>query len=324
MKIFVVTFFSLFPAILFSQDLIWDCYDSTDKLVPDSLSEYCVVGKKILRVDRKLNGISDTVATYTDTVRAYFAGGDNKLKFLRIYNTEGYQHGNYVEFYRSGKLKERGSSQYGKNFGYVTRFHPNGKTWSTLQFFSEKEKISDLEEADFRIMTYNDSSGVSLVKSGNGFCRCILLSGRTEVGKVVDGLRDSIWNEYSGDTLVLQEYYQAGKFVEGTRFYKGRKIKYRKYNEGPAFSQGEEGIERIIAKNLKLPASIKRSATVYLSLTVNEEGKLENAKILRGINKECDREAIRVVNLLSKWHPSRLRGKPMTTKLVLPLKFNLR
>jgi TonB family protein len=325
-KITVFIFLIFVSESLFSQGLSKDCFDAAGKAVDESASEYCVVGKKVMRIDDHGLGVKDTVESYIDTVNAYYTGADPKLKFLKIYSDAGFEEGNFVEFYPSGRLKERGSYKQGNKVGYITRFYQNGKTWSTLQFLSVDERISEIDEINYKIMTYYDTAGTQLIKSGNGFCRCQLLSGRTEVGKVVDGVRDSIWSEYSMDTLVLQEHYAMGEFIEGVRYYKGKAFKYRKVAESPEYSDGLNGMMDLIRKNMRYPDNARRmgiDGTVIVDFKVNENGTIEDVKIFKGIRKDCDAEAVRVVKLMKKWHPARVRGKPVTVRFPLPIRFKL-
>jgi TonB family protein len=323
-KKYAVLFFVLAPVLASSQNLVKECFNGEDKPVDESLAAYCVVGKKILRIDSDgASDFRDTVESYVDTVKAYYAG-DKKPKWLKIYNDKGYEDGNFIEFYPSGRLKERGSYKDGSRIGYVSRYYPEGNAWSTLQFFSKDKKISDWDETNFMIMTYNDATGNPLVVSGNGFCRCELLSGRTEVGKVVDGVRDSVWSEYSGNTLVLQEHYTMGNLTEGVRFYNGKALKYWKAAELPEYVDGKKGIASVLKKNLKYPAANSRNnstRTVIANFLVNEDGSVSDAKIIQSANKAYDREALRVVKLLKKWNPARLRGKPVAVRVSLPINF---
>jgi hypothetical protein len=323
-KIHVSFLLILSSTQLFSQGLSKDCFDAMGKAADEVNSAYCVVGKKLLRIEDHGQGIKDTVETYTDTVSAYYTGVDHKPRFLKIYNADGYEDGNFVEFYPTGRLKERGSYKQGKKIGYVTRYYREGNPWSTLQFFSEDERISDLDETNYKIMTYHDTSGAQLVKGGNGFCRCQLVSGRIEVGKVVDGVRDSIWSEYSGDTLVLQEYYEMGKFREGVRFDGGAPYKYRRAAEPPQYVDGDDGMMKIFYKNIRYPTNLSGVvAGTTVSFLVKEDGSIGDLTVTNSSNKNFNREVLRVVSLLKKWNPARLRGKPVATRFSIPIKLKL-
>ena len=157
-------------------------------------------------------------------------------------------------------------------------------------------------------------------------CRCKFVSGRDEVGKVVDGLRDSVWSEYQGDTLILIERYSQGKFMEGARHDKGGVFEYTSFEQQAEFSGGLQGIVSVLMKNLKYPVKARRKrieGPVYISFVVNKDGTIYDLNVVKGISEECDQEALRVVALLTPWSPGRQRGLAVKSRFVLPIKFKL-
>ena len=63
----------------------------------------------------------------------------------------------------------------------------------------------------------------------------------------------------------------------------------------------------------------------YLRFVVDEMGNIESVRVLRGVYgcPECDREAVRVVNLMPLWKPGSLKGKNVSTYFDLPINFQL-
>jgi protein TonB len=57
---------------------------------------------------------------------------------------------------------------------------------------------------------------------------------------------------------------------------------------------------------------------------VDKDGKIRDAKVLRGIGGGCDEEAIRVVKAMPAWKPGKQRGKPVTVQYNLPIRFTLK
>nr|MBP7156951.1 energy transducer TonB [Flavobacteriales bacterium] len=55
-----------------------------------------------------------------------------------------------------------------------------------------------------------------------------------------------------------------------------------------------------------------------------KDGKISEAKVLRGIGGGCDEEALRVVRAMPTWKPGKQRGKPVTVQYNLPIRFTLR
>ena len=75
-----------------------------------------------------------------------------------------------------------------------------------------------------------------------------------------------------------------------------------------------------IATHLEMPKSDITGA-VYVTLFVNESGKVENATILRGLEKPQDEAALKVVKSIPDMEPALLNSKPVKVKMTLPIRF---
>ena len=308
----------------YAQDIVKECFDKNGVQSTEAGSEYCVFGKKVFRV-AKMGDRIDSVETYIDTVRAFYTE-TKKFKFIKLYNKHGYQDGNFTEAYPNGRAKERGLYKDGRKTGFVVNYYPSGKKRSTLQYFPANERVTEWYETDFKIIDYWDSTGNQTVSKGKGMCHCDLASGRNEVGKVVDGLRDSIWSEYEKDTLVLMESYSRGKMKEGVRYYNGKSFKYTKFETPAEYLGGLDGFTKILSKNLTYPQQARRmgiEGTVLISFVINKDGSPGDFKVIKGIHSDCDFEAIRVVRLLKEWYPARRRGRAVSFTVLAPVQFNL-
>ncbi len=64
----------------------------------------------------------------------------------------------------------------------------------------------------------------------------------------------------------------------------------------------------------------------FIEFIVNQDGYIEtkSIKTIKSLSPECDREAERVVSLITtKWLPATIGGKPVNSKIVLPISFVL-
>lgn len=94
----------------------------------------------------------------------------------------------------------------------------------------------------------------------------------------------------------------------------------------PEYHGGDEKLQKFLQDNLIYPQSCKDSniqGTVYVGFTIEEDGNISDVKILRGVNRELDAEALRVIKLLPKWIPGEQRGKPIRMQFNMPIKFTL-
>ncbi|MBL0742771.1 energy transducer TonB [Chryseolinea lacunae] len=87
-----------------------------------------------------------------------------------------------------------------------------------------------------------------------------------------------------------------------------------------------EGMIRYLQRNLHYPAVARRmgiEGSVYVSFVVNTDGSVMDARVLKGISKECDAEAVRVISAMPAWTAGRQGNTPVMVRMVLPIKFQL-
>jgi antitoxin component YwqK of YwqJK toxin-antitoxin module len=214
--------------------MIEQCYNTKGEVVKNkSDAEYCVVGKQVKRLPKPPR-FGDSTLTYVDTVKAYYKSG--ALKYTRYYSDSSTVEGPFVELFENGKTKEKGFYKNDKKYGLAFYSDESGRQRSVLRYDGKET----FDENGFLIVSYWDSSGNMLVKNGDGKCICTLVSGRTEIGNVVKGKRDSVWNEYSDAKLILTEKYEAGKLIYGERLDTGEPVRYTDRQQQPEFIGGYE------------------------------------------------------------------------------------
>ncbi|MFC3880427.1 energy transducer TonB [Algoriphagus namhaensis] len=89
---------------------------------------------------------------------------------------------------------------------------------------------------------------------------------------------------------------------------------------------GMAGWNEYLRKNLKYPTQARRmgiEGTVIVVFVVNTDGSIQDVDVLRGIGGGCDEEAVEVVKNAPKWEPGKQRGKPVRTRMRLPIRFKL-
>lgn len=94
----------------------------------------------------------------------------------------------------------------------------------------------------------------------------------------------------------------------------------------PQFEGGAEALAKYMRKNLKYPAIARRmtiEGAVFVSFVIDTDGHVVDAKVIKGISKECDEEAIRVVSNMPPWIAGRQNDKPVMVHMVLPIRFQL-
>ena len=94
----------------------------------------------------------------------------------------------------------------------------------------------------------------------------------------------------------------------------------------PEFPGGDLGLMKYIQKNVKYPAIAKEyniTGKVYVSFIVDKKGSVTNVKIVRGVDKNLDAEAMRVVKSLPKYKPGKQRGESVRVMFTIPINFTL-
>ncbi len=93
------------------------------------------------------------------------------------------------------------------------------------------------------------------------------------------------------------------------------------------FQQGQKELLKYVAESIRFPATAAEygiQGLVYVSFVVSPSGKVTNVKLIRGIQKDLDAEAIRVVKNLPDFAPGKQRGKPVRVEFTLPIRFVLK
>ncbi len=101
---------------------------------------------------------------------------------------------------------------------------------------------------------------------------------------------------------------------------------YLVVDEVPTYQGGHEKMSEFISQNMKYPEKARKEiaqGTVFVEFIVEKNGTVSEAAVLKGVSKECDEEALRVVKILSPWNPGKQSGKAVRVKFVLPIKFKL-
>ncbi|MVN20574.1 energy transducer TonB [Mucilaginibacter arboris] len=88
----------------------------------------------------------------------------------------------------------------------------------------------------------------------------------------------------------------------------------------PMFPGGEEAFGAYLHKNLDCPKGIK--GRLITSFVVEKDGSLTEIRVLKGLSKEADEEAIRVLKASPKWQPGSQSGILTRTAYTIPINFN--
>lgn len=94
----------------------------------------------------------------------------------------------------------------------------------------------------------------------------------------------------------------------------------------PRFRGGQEKFEKFLTENLRYPSSARQSGisgTVYVTFVIDTDGKVKDARVLRGVHSSVDEEALRVIRIMPEWIPGKQRGKAVKVQFTMPVRFTL-
>ena len=94
----------------------------------------------------------------------------------------------------------------------------------------------------------------------------------------------------------------------------------------PEFPGGDEAMKIFIQKNIHYPDVAKENniqGKVVVGFVVNENGSVSDVTVKKGVSKELDAEAIRVVRLMPKFKPGKQKGEAVKVLYILPIMFKL-
>ncbi|MBP6573793.1 MAG: energy transducer TonB [Flavobacteriales bacterium] len=97
--------------------------------------------------------------------------------------------------------------------------------------------------------------------------------------------------------------------------------------EQPEFPGGQEAMARFMVKNTKYPTEMidaNVQGRVYMEFVVRRDGRITDVEVKRGVARQLDEEAERVVKSMPNWKPAIMNGKPVACTMILPVKFTLK
>nr|WP_298630850.1 energy transducer TonB [uncultured Porphyromonas sp.] len=101
---------------------------------------------------------------------------------------------------------------------------------------------------------------------------------------------------------------------------------YEYLEEMPEFPGGQAAMMEWLSKNINYPpiaAENNIQGRVMVSFVVETDGSLSNVRVVRGVDPNLDREAMRLVSMMPKWKPGMQDGKRARARFTLPVQFSL-
>ncbi|RTQ53368.1 energy transducer TonB [Hymenobacter gummosus] len=89
---------------------------------------------------------------------------------------------------------------------------------------------------------------------------------------------------------------------------------------------GIQGLIQYLGQTIRYPDEAvqqRLEGKVFVNFVVDSQGRIQDAKVTKGVHPLLDAEALRVISQLPAWTPGRQEGQPVNVSYTLPLTFEL-
>ena len=135
-------------------------------------------------------------------------------------------------------------------------------------------------------------------------------------------MKDYAQSEVVSEEEEEEEVYNF-QVVESQAVYPGCE-KYK--NKQSRYTCFQKQIMKHVKKNFRYPETAKEMGVqgrVIVKFVIDKSGNITKVSVLRGIDKNLDKEAVRIVKTLPKMQPASQRGKKVSVSFMLPITFRL-
>lgn len=123
-------------------------------------------------------------------------------------------------------------------------------------------------------------------------------------------------------TVNLKKKY-GDDFLNNTRTKADSLERTENWRKEPEFPGGNAAMFKFIKERLKIEESDlgeRIQIKIFISFTINEQGKLEDIKVMKGISEKVDNKVVQIFKEMPNWSPAYLYGKPTRMRYSVPIK----
>ncbi len=235
---------------------------------------------------------------------------------------------------RNGKMVYTTRSNRDYSFHYK-QLEYNLLTFNKRQLYDFSRVPAKKETASFyRILTKNEHKDNSIIQKDfylNDQPKMLVWCRKDNISKYdgrftswyENGNLDSEGNYANGQRIGKWEFYRENGKKSATRIYKrGRIVSSQFWDENgkeifpderrvhhPArFGKSRRDASRYLSRNLRYPKTAlknKIEGSVFVYVKVNKKGQVEDVIVKKGLSKETDLEAVRLVKSMPSWIPAK-------------------
>ena len=255
---------------------------------------------------------------------------------------DGVEQGDWKEYHENGKLKGTFNYEAGKLKGDVKMYHATGELFSEVTY--------SMGRAHGKMTKYHRNGKVSMLKSYDqglvvGDYLELADNGDTIVsGELLENVPNGHWKFSSSDhNVIREEAYSAGKLKQAADYYDfGKKqMITTKTENGFAYEcfDGDDAetacmvkysfptikggsLQAILLDDVLIPVDQRYNARMFITFSINAEGKVVDAEIQESANTYFDNEVLHRLNE-TKWNPGWNGLRAGSFKGEMRIKFNM-
>ncbi|WP_025883673.1 TonB family protein [Segatella paludivivens] len=176
--------------------------------------------------------------------------------------------------------------------------------------------------------------GTVVDESGKPIQGALVIINGIKKGSVSDTKGNFSLNEVSDDNTIVVQYvgfddmtFRAGDAANGIKITlkkdnsdsNGEDKVYESVDKLPSFPGGSDKLSDYFAKNIKNPENSTKGGFTIVAFTVNKDGSISGAHVVRSFDPELDSEALKVINSMPNWEPGIKKGKVVKTLFTIPV-----
>lgn len=278
------------------------------------------------------------VAQYWDVKRIMCLGQANGGYKFRIYGKANADHRSQtVNMYYvlpGNKLKLAGAYQFPAikegqpfNFEIVSAFKGHAPSrFDGFMIMDEWLKVNENPSA--KTSQQNSKAHVDVPEVPEEIMKTVRV---TQIA-TVDGAKKELTDlegrekrEYSDEADKFKAVQQQVVIVEDKPAPKEEEI-YAAVDVVPEFPGGMTALMQWLGTNIRYPEAAQQNnvqGRVVVNFVVEKDGSISQVQVVKGVDKDLDKEAVRVVSKMPKWSPGKKDGVPVRTYFSLPVAFRL-
>ena len=125
---------------------------------------------------------------------------------------------------------------------------------------------------------------------------------------------------------VIKEEVVLEKSVKQENTIDTQEPVYRSAEQMPLFPGGESALMNYVSSHINYPpmaAENNLQGKVIVQFIVEKDGSISEIKVVRSVDKDLDKEAVRVAGTLPKFTPGRQNGQAVRVWYTMPVTFKL-